>query len=90
MCKLWLDDQRPPPDQSWYWVTTVRGAISHLQHLPVQVLSLDNDLGEGEPEGRRLVLWLAEHGGWPPEVRVHTANTVAAEYMRGMIARYKP
>jgi hypothetical protein len=89
--KLWLDDLRPPPDDSWHWCTTVAAAkIICFDHLITEA-SLDNDLGEGQEEGRRLVLWLCENPElWPEEVTVHSANLPAGEYMRGMIDRYKP
>ena len=57
----------------------------------VEEASLDNDLGEGIPEGRKLVLWMAEHDTWPSRaIRVHSANPVSVEYMEGVIERYGP
>lgn len=88
--KLWLDDLRSPPDTDWHWVTTVDAARTLMRRWPVTIASLDNDLGEGQEEGRRLVLWMADSGIWPHEVVVHSANVVAGEYMTGMIDRYKP
>ena len=88
--KLWLDDLRSPPDHSWHWVTAVSAAKALLERFDVEIASLDNDLGEGQEEGRRLVLWMAETGTWPDEVVVHSANVVAGAYMTGMIERYKP
>ena len=89
--KLWLDDLRPPPDDSWHWATTVKVAKRLLFDYLVTEASLDNDLGEGQEEGRRLVLWLCENPEfWPDKVVVHSANVVAGEYMTSMIDRYKP
>ncbi len=89
--KLWLDDLRTPPDNSWHWVTTVEAAKLVLFDYHVTEASLDNDLGEGQEEGRRLVLWLCENPElWPDEVVVHSANVVAGQYMTSMIDRYKP
>ncbi len=91
--KLWLDDVRTPPTEDWVWVKTVPEARKVIEdHLPetVEVASLDNDLGEGLEEGRRLVYWMAENEIWPDVVMIHSANPVASEYMQGMIARYKP
>lgn len=88
--KIWLDDIRKPPDDSWTWVTTVDAARDLLITREVWVISLDNDLGGGTPEGRTLVYWMAENDRWPFHVEVHSANVVAAEYMKGMIERYKP
>ena len=88
--KLWLDDLRSPPDDSWHWCTSIEPCKAFLQRFPVTQMSLDNDLGEGQEEGRRLVLWMAENALWPTEdITIHSANPVAGEYMRGMIDRYR-
>lgn len=89
--KLWLDDLREPPDDSWTWARTYAEAEQAMRSLEVTDASLDNDLGEGEPEGRRLVHWMCEHDVWPrATIAVHSANPVASEYMVGMIERYGP
>jgi hypothetical protein len=87
--KVWLDDIRVAPD-GWVWVKTVDDAIARLINDDVTHISLDNDLGENQPEGRKVVLYMAEHNIWPEIVTVHSANPVAVEYMNGMIKRYKP
>ena len=62
-----------------------------MRSLEVIEASLDNDLGDGEPEGRKLVLWMCEHDVWPREsIAIHSANPVASEYMVGLIERYGP
>jgi hypothetical protein len=63
--KLWLDDLRTPPDETWAWVTTVDEAKELLATGSVEEASLDNDLGDGEPEGGKLVLWMAEQDVCP-------------------------
>lgn len=93
--KLWLDDIRPKPDETWCHCLTVACAKEVISAwlrigLPFEEASLDNDLGPGEEEGRKLVLWMAERNIWPDRVSVHSANPVAVEYMEGMIRRYKP
>jgi hypothetical protein len=91
---VWLDDIRPAPD-GWLWAKTVREAKRLLHSseptCEVEDMSLDNDLGLNEPEGRHLVLWMCEHNIWPKgKIAVHSSNPVAAEYMRKMIERYGP
>jgi hypothetical protein len=89
--RLWVDDLRPPPEGDWVWVKTVEQAAPYLERDEVREASLDNDLGEDVHEGRKLVLWMAEHEKWPTErVAIHSANPVALEYMVGMIERYGP
>lgn len=91
MTMLWLDDLREPPNPDWTWVKTVGEARRLLRDGHVEAASLDNDLGLDEPEGRTLVLWMAEHDIWPEnELTIHSANPVAVEYMTGVIERYAP
>lgn len=56
----------------------------------VNVLSLDNDLGENQPEGRHVLNWLEEQIHFdrlerPTVIRVHSANPVARQYMNATI-----
>ena len=58
MVKLWIDDLKEPPDDSWTWEKTPSGARSWLFHSdpayrPVE-LALDNDLGWPYEEGRKI------------------------------------
>lgn len=88
--KLWLDDIRPAPE-GWEWVLTADDAIDAMRTGTVTHASLDNDLGEDQQEGRRVVYFMAENDLWPSEgIDIHSANTVAVEYMRGMVERYAP
>lgn len=43
--KLWLDDVRSPPDESWEWVRTNEQAKDWLYNERVVECSLDHDLG---------------------------------------------
>ena len=92
--KLWVDDIRVPPDDTWAWVMNSTAAINVLiahqtMNIPLDLMSLDHDLG-GEDTSRSIVLWCCETGFWPVEVRVHSANPVGVEWLEGMIERYKP
>src|SRR5438309_1594271 len=44
--KLWLDDIRPTPDDTWTWAKTVPEAIDLLKTGEVTYASLDHDLGD--------------------------------------------
>lgn len=92
---IWLDDIRDPkvfrPDLDWYWVKSIEEIKPLLKEGKVEAMSLDNDLGPHEEEGRKLVLWMAEHDCWPSgKITVHSSNIVANNYMREMIIRYGP
>ncbi|MCC6549660.1 MAG: hypothetical protein IT279_06280 [Ignavibacteriaceae bacterium] len=96
--KVYLDDERPAYDETWYLTETPEETIELLKTGRVKALSLDNDLGlkndDGKPErdGYSVCVWLEEqvfvHGFIPPEkMRVHSANAVASERMRLVIEK---
>ena len=100
---LWLDDIRPKPadkpDYKWFWYTTAEAMIEDLKRYinwsnigvnnwEIDVISLDNDLGEGLIEGYKVLDWL-ESLLIPVEfgIHIHSANPVARERMRAIIER---
>ena len=99
MCKVWLDDLRDPKDpfiQTNYgadgtevWVNSVEEAITLLETGAVTSISLDNDLGEGLPEGYDVALWLEEAAFFNRiprlEIWAHSDNCVANPKMRKAI-----
>jgi hypothetical protein len=83
---LWLDDVRLPPSSEWVWVKTAMDALKELRRASWGVISLDHDLGEDAGTGYDVLTYLeAEAYRNPefkiPEIRVHTANTVARARM---------
>lgn len=93
--KLWVDDLRPPPDETWEWAKTSQEAIGYFEVFgemgeDIHVMSLDHDLGDGDT-ARAVVLWLCENGwGEGMTVYVHARNPVGREWLEGMIERYGP
>ena len=93
--KVWVDDIRTPPDDTWLWFkdsasTLVWVRERHAAGLPLGTLmSLDHDLG-GDDTTRPIVLWMCENEVWADEIRVHSANPVGRTWLEGMVARYKP
>ena len=93
---LWVDDIRLPPDETWYWVRTAKGAIKFLTAHHVKNWSLDHDLGWGG-NGYKVILHLVEvkettgFSLWPPEEpTLHTSNPVGRMNMRQLLDRYAP
>lgn len=91
--KLWLDDVRPAPDFSWVEFDNITDMIGAMKRLinwgaKIEVISLDNDLGEGLEEGYKVLDWL-ESLLIPVEfgIHIHTDNAVARERMRAVIQR---
>jgi len=92
--KIWVDDLRTPPDETWTWCKKSFDAImllanAMIDNQTVDKMSLDHDLG-GDDTTRKIVLWCAYNNWWPVEVTVHSANPVGVEYLEGVINRYKP
>ena len=52
----------------------------------IEEISCDNDLGEGIPEGYKLLDWL-EATGYNVPIRIHSANPVARARMQAIIQR---
>jgi hypothetical protein len=85
--KLFVDDERQPPDGTWNVVRSAELALAFLQAsiFQVELLSLDHDLGEPKDtnNGHRIACWLEEqvfrNGLTPPPVlQVHSGNSVGA------------
>lgn len=90
MTKLWLDDVRPAPDDSWSWAKTVEEAQEILLTGEVTVASLDHDLGaifdpDWEPggDGIDLAIWMVEEQIFPDEsLTIHSWNPSGALNMK--------
>jgi hypothetical protein len=81
-----MDDARETP-RGWTRTYTVEETIAVLETRTVTHLSLDNDLGEGVPEGYKVLDWLEEavynDMHFPmPEVTIHSSNASRVEYMQ--------
>ena len=81
--KLWVDDERPAPDDSWSTAKDSHSArvvlaLCHLARL--EEVSLDHDLG-GEDNGMIVLNCMADHAVWPATLTIHTANPPARERM---------
>lgn len=99
--KIWLDDEREPPDSTWIWFDSAFKVIEALEVLDVDILDLDHDLGDDKKYGTGydVMKYLEERvfddvTYEPPYMTLHTQNPVgyekmsqARESIRRMIAR---
>ena len=92
--KLWLDDYRFPPDDTWCHVLTSGDAVEFLKNNKVEHLSLDYDLGETQREkifagdGGDVVNWLAENENKRPFiVSLHSRNADGRFYMMSLLLK---
>lgn len=87
--KLWLDDIRNPPDNSWIVFREVDAMLRHLlRHA--HIVSLDHDLGDNKPTGYNLLTWFEERVvvegiSKIPEIRIHSANPVGRQNMERVV-----
>lgn len=94
--KVFLDDERMPSqvygdgaDDEWVIVRHPDEVKRLLKNEHVSHLSLDNDLGDGIPEGHTVVRWMIENNIWPTdECWVHSQNWIRRPNMIADIKRY--
>lgn len=94
MLKVFLDDLRDPPDDTWIVCRDPSTFIHLARHA--DVISLDHDLGDGVPTGYQLLVTLETevimHGLWSdkmPEILIHSANPVGCANMQAAIDSIK-
>jgi hypothetical protein len=93
--KLWLDDIRQPPDDSWYWAKDAHDAWYQLQTGEVTIISLDHDLGNDPYTGYWVLLNLEQmvferkFNYDLPMFSIHSANPVGRRKMAFSIQAIK-
>lgn len=88
--KVFLDDIRNPPDDSWTVVRTARDCFSLLENEQVEVISLDHDLGENVQTGYDVANWIERkvflHPSYKcPDILIHSANPVGRQNIQRVI-----
>lgn len=93
--KLWIDDVRPAPDDSWTIAVTSSLALTYLSTNFVAEVSFDNDLGlASDMEGWEIARWLLNQVhdkqlNAPLEMSCHSANPVARKRINDYIEDIK-
>jgi hypothetical protein len=104
--RLFIDDEREAPDETWIPAMTVSNALTMLElarandEVRFAAVSLDYDLGFGnvfdydtgfEPLTTIPILeWMIDKDYWPDDIYVHTANLDGEEELLRMIAERAP
>lgn len=102
--KVWHDDIRRPPDDSWTWARTNEEAKLLILNNNVKEISLDHDMGleaydpdeqdadlrigSSEQDGYELVKWMCEWNRIPAIVSVHSWNPIGAKRMALLFQDY--
>lgn len=82
--KLWVDDIRQPP-VGWEATNSAVGAMQAILNNPTEALSLDHDLGQGQPTGMDLLYAMARLNLKVASIVVHSANPPGRENMEAFI-----
>jgi hypothetical protein len=102
--KLWVDDIRRPPDETWKWARTNDAAREILAGGLVEEASLDHDMGhhdrdpddedsiflrgDSEDDGVQLAKWMIARRVVPGKISIHSWNPVGAENMKALLKPY--
>jgi hypothetical protein len=82
MKKLWIDDLRDPPDDTWVCARTSSEAISLLKSNRYDVISFDHDLG-GDDTAMKIVdqieLWVYEETMPRFKWHIHSMNPIGRQ-----------
>ena len=89
--KLWIDDIRPAPDLSYFWVSSVNQAKDYIMYCEdcgrsIELIDTDHDAGDYHIFGGdyiKLLDWLEETGRNYP-IRIHSMNVVGGMNMEAI------
>lgn len=79
MLKIYLDDIRTPPDNSWLVVRSVDDFKQRIlsTSMPITELSFDHDLGEDVSDGYDAAKWFVEYAMDNEEVAQNLKAVIA-------------
>ncbi|RKP56920.1 cell division protein FtsJ [Cohnella endophytica] len=80
MINVFLDDIRPCP-RGFVVARSAEECLLLMSASAVRVLSLDYELGYGQPNGLAVVQGIIASGNYPKEVYVHSSSLMGREYM---------
>ncbi|GFR38272.1 hypothetical protein PRECH8_15680 [Insulibacter thermoxylanivorax] len=89
MINVYLDDFRPCP-QGFVLARNVEECIELLKNYDVNILSLDHDLGFGQPTGYDLVVQMVENGYYANEIYLHSSSASGRMSMYRLLQAHKP
>ncbi|AJY77064.1 cyclic-phosphate processing receiver domain-containing protein [Paenibacillus beijingensis] len=89
MIHVYLDDFRKCP-QGFTAAKTAEECKLLIEAGPIGVLSLDYDLGWGEPTGYEVARHLVEIGKYPQEIYLHTSSDAGRMQMYELLSRHIP
>ncbi|MEI7024321.1 cyclic-phosphate processing receiver domain-containing protein [Paenibacillus sp. y28] len=89
MINVFMDDLRPCPD-GFTLARTVEECLLLLRECEVNVLSLDHDMGWGQPNGTDLAAAIVREALFPREVYLHSSSEIGRRRMFELLYSAKP
>ncbi|WP_343059754.1 cyclic-phosphate processing receiver domain-containing protein [Saccharibacillus deserti] len=86
---LYMDDWRPCPD-GFALARTGEECLTLLQECEVGILSLDHEMGPGEPSGSEVAARIVANGTFPQEIYLHTSSEYGRRSMYEILYAGKP
>ena len=90
MKKLWVDDERPAPDETWDVAKTADAAIEAIRTIDYDIVSLDYVL-IGWDSGLDVAFAMHKHDRWPAtQLRIHTGSYMGAAQIEEFVTDVNP
>ncbi|XEC92578.1 cyclic-phosphate processing receiver domain-containing protein [Paenibacillus tarimensis] len=89
MIHVYLDDYRRCPD-GFVPARSAEECIMLIDSEPIDVLSLDYDLGQGQPNGLEVVRHIVAHQRYPQHIFFHTSSPAGRMQMYQLLANHAP
>lgn len=89
MVNLFLDDIRPCP-KGFLLARNAKECIKLLQLKKINILSLDHDLGLGQPTGYDVVQYMVTHKRYAKQIIIHSANPFGRRRMFELLSHHLP
>lgn len=98
--KLWVDDYRDAPDDTWHTARNVTQAISALYHFSTEFkeISLDHDIEHSVETFLPVAMYigLIKNNAvyhiwglkWKPKITIHSINPVGSKEIQNVLAEY--
>ncbi|MDQ0061436.1 cyclic-phosphate processing receiver domain-containing protein [Paenibacillus harenae] len=87
--KLFLDDRRPCP-AGYRLARTADECISLIKENEITVLSLDYNLGIGQPKGYAVAKYIAANASYPPKIIIHSNDRIGRIRMYRLLRKHMP
>lgn len=86
---VYLDDKRPCPP-GFRLARTVKECIELIKSNKIATLSLDYNLGYGNPTGYEVVKYMIANHRYARKIIIHSASPFGRKRMFKMLQKHKP